>query len=370
MSNEQTEAKAALFATRQARVAQLRRRLARAEHEFLLVSGLPNIRYLTGFTGSSGYLLVAPDFLVLYTDGRYDIQARAQTRDVEVRISTVSVLLAFLEDLKKRRIRRLGFEQNRISFDTYQYLRGELRGGRFQPLNGLVEKLRMVKSDGEIDRIRASVDLNSCAFERVCHKARPNWSEARLASEIEYQMRRLGAERAAFETIAASRERSALPHAQPTVQNLRRNALIVVDHGAMLDGYASDMTRMICFGRVDQRQRELFEAVREAQLAAIGAVKAGVRAGTVDRSARKVLKKFKLEKEFSHSTGHGLGLEIHEPPRLGPKEDLRLRAGMVITIEPGAYVEGVGGVRIEDVVAVTNNGCEVLTKTPRHLRVL
>ncbi len=370
MRNKQIEVKAASFAARLARVARLRRRLARAEHDFLLVCGMANIRYLTGFPGSSGYLLVAPDSLVLYTDGRYDIQARRQTRDVEVRISTGSLLAALAGDFKKRRIRRLGFEQNRISFDTYHYLRGELRGRRFQPLNGLVEKLRMIKSDGEIDRIRASVDLNSAAFERVCHKARPGWTEARLASEIEYEMRKLGAERAAFETIAASGERSALPHAQPNISHLRRNALIVVDHGAILDGYTSDMTRMICFGRVDQRQRELFEAVREAQLAAVGAVKAGVRAGTVDRGARQVLRKFKLEKEFSHSAGHGLGLEIHEPPRIGPKEDLRLRAGMVITIEPGAYVEGVGGARIEDVVAVTKNGCEVLTKTPRDLRVL
>ncbi len=354
----------------QTRVTQLRRRLARAEHEFLLVSGLPNIRYLTGFTGSSGFLLVAPDSLVLYTDGRYSIQARAQTRDVEVRIAARSVMSALVEDLKRRRIRRLAFEQNRISFDNYQYLRGQLRGRRFQPLSGLVEDLRMIKSSDEISRIRASVDLNSAAFEWVCGKARPSWSEARLASEIEHEMRKQGAEGAAFDTIAASRERSALPHAQPTAQNLGRNALIVVDHGAILDGYASDMTRLICFGQVDQRRQKLFDAVREAQLAAVGSVKAGVRAGTVDRSARKVLKKFKLEKEFSHSTGHGLGLEIHEPPRIGPKKNLRLRAGMVITIEPGAYLEGVGGVRIEDVVAVTDNGCEVLTKTPRDLRIL
>jgi Xaa-Pro aminopeptidase len=355
---------------RQTRVTELRRRLARAEHEFLLVSGLPNVRYLTGFTGSSGFLLVAPDSLVLYTDGRYTIQARAQTHNVEVRISTGTVLAAVVQDLKRRRVRKLAFEQNRISFDNYQYLRRELRGRRFQALSGLVENLRMIKSSGEIDLIRASVDLNSAALDQVCRKARPSWSEARLASEIEHEMRKLGAEGAAFETIAASRERSALPHAQPTARKLHRNALIVVDHGAILDGYASDMTRMICFGRVDQRQRELFEAVGEAQLAAIDSVKAGVRAGTVDRSARKVLKKFKLEKAFSHSTGHGLGLEIHEAPRIGPKEDLRLRSGMVITIEPGAYVEGVGGVRIEDVVAVTSNGCEVLTKTPRDLRVL
>ena len=372
MSNEPIEAKAASFAARQTRAARLRRLLARAEHDFLLVSAMANIRYLTGFTGSSGFLLVAPDSMALYTDGRYDIQARAQTLEVEVRISTStgSVLAAMAEDFKRRRIRRLGFERNRISYGAYQHLRGELRGRRFQPLNGLVEKLRMIKSGAEIDRIRASADLNSTAFERVCRKARPSWTEVRLASEIEYEMRRLGAERAAFETIAASGERSALPHAEPSGFHLRRNTLIVVDHGAILDGYASDMTRMICFGRVDQRQRELFEAVREAQLAAVGAVKAGVRAGTVDRSARQVLRKFKLEKEFSHSAGHGLGLEIHEPPRVGPKEDLRLRAGMVVTIEPGAYVEGVGGVRIEDIVAVTKNGCEVLTKTPRGLRVL
>jgi Xaa-Pro aminopeptidase len=180
----------------------------------------------------------------------------------------------------------------------------------------------------------------------------------------------MGASKPAFDTIVASGARSALPHASPQPIALERNSPIVVDQGAILDDYVSDMTRLVCLGRLSSRQRLLFRAVREAQQAAIDAVKAGVKAHSVDRKARQVLKKFKLDQAFSHSTGHGIGLEIHEQPRIGLQESVRLANGMVITIEPGAYVEGVGGVRIEDVVVVTSTGCEVLTRTPRHVRVL
>jgi Xaa-Pro aminopeptidase len=221
-----------------------------------------------------------------------------------------------------------------------------------------------------LSRIRAAVELNSRAFDLACGKVRSAWTEVRFAAEIEYQMKLLGASKPAFDTIVASGARSALPHASPQPVRLERNAPIVVDQGAILDDYVSDMTRLACLGRLGDRQRLLFEAVCEAQTAAIEAVKAGVKVHSVDRKARQVLKKFKLDKAFSHSTGHGLGLEIHEPPRIGPREDVRLLSGMVITIEPGAYLEGVGGVRIEDVVVVTATGCEVLTKTPREVRDL
>ncbi len=352
------------------RLDRLRRTLASENQPALLVTGLPNIRYLTGFSGSNGCLLVTPENATLFTDGRYEIQAAQQTQGIEILVSTSNILELVVDQVRRRRLRRLGFERNRMPFQTYEFLHGKLRGRRLLPLDGLVERQRMVKSALEIERIRRAVELNSRAFDAACGKLRAGWTETRFAAEIEYQMRLLGASKPAFDTIVASGARSALPHANPQRIPLERNALIVVDQGAILDDYVSDMTRMACLGRLSNQQRFLFQAVREAELAAIETVKAGVKARSVDGKARQVLKRFKLDKAFSHSTGHGVGLEIHEQPRIGPREDLRLASGMVITIEPGAYIEGVGGVRIEDVVVVTPSGCEVLTRTPRDLRVL
>ena len=350
------------------RLSALRTAMARGGHEHFLVAGLANIRYLTGFTGGLGYLVVDPESAFLYVDGRYATQAKQQTTDVEIVVAADGPLSAVTDDIRKRRIRRLAFEQNRVSFETYRCLRESLRGRRLEPLSGIVEELRLIKSPTEVELIRRAVKLNSEAFERACRQLRPPWTEARLAAEIEYQMRRLGADRAAFDTIVAGGERSSLPHAQPTRHRLAPRALIVVDQGAILDGYTSDMTRMLCLGRLDARARTIFKAVREAHSAALAAVRSGIRAKTVDRKARQVLRQFKLDKAFTHSTGHGLGLEIHEGPRLGPKQDTRLAAGMVVTIEPGAYLEGVGGARLEDVVLVKRNGCEILTPTSRELR--
>ena len=350
------------------RLKALRTAMARSGHEHFLVAGLANIRYLTGFTGSLGYLVVDPQSALLYVDGRYGTQATQQTEGVEIVVAADGPLSAVTDDIRKRQIRRLAFEQNRVSFETYRCLRENLRGRRLDPLSGVVETLRLIKSPREVEQIRRAVKLNSEAFERACRQLRPKWTEARLAAEIEYQMRRLGADGAAFDTIVAGGERSSLPHAQPTRRRVAPGGLIVVDQGAILDGYTSDMTRMLCLGRPNTRARTIFKAVREAQSAALSEVRSGIKAKTVDRKARQVLRKFKLDKAFTHSTGHGLGLEIHEGPRLGPKQDTRLAAGMVVTIEPGAYVEGIGGARLEDVVLVKRNGFEILTRTSRELR--
>jgi Xaa-Pro aminopeptidase len=194
--------------------------------------------------------------------------------------------------------------------------------------------------------------------------------EQDLAAELEYRMRRLGAEKPSFETIVACGARSALPHAQPTAERLASGQLVVVDMGAVQDGYCSDMTRMLFLGSPGAKVKRTYRAVLEAQLAGIDAVRAGVPAGRVDAAARKVLKGYGLDRAFVHSTGHGLGLEIHEPPRIGKKDKTRLEAGMAITIEPGVYLEGFGGIRIEDTVVVTPTGCEILTPTPKDLRVV
>jgi Xaa-Pro aminopeptidase len=230
----------------------------------------------------------------------------------------------------------------------------------------------MVKSPDEIERIRAAVATTcSKAFHRAIRRLQPpRTTEAELAAELDYQMRKLGAESSAFDTIVAAGANSALPHAHPTNQPLGSNRLLLIDMGAAQDGYCSDMTRVLQIGRPGQKTTSLYRAVLDAQQAALDAVRPGIVAAKVDRAARRVMRKHGYGRAFVHSTGHGLGLEIHEPPRLGRTDATPLEPGMVVTIEPGGYLEGFGGVRIEDTVLVTENGCEILTPTPKELLVL
>jgi Xaa-Pro aminopeptidase len=337
----------------------------------LLVSAPPNIRYLSGFTGSNGLLLVTPDSQTLFTDPRYTIQA---SEECSCRVKTVAkgaLELAAIEIIRRKRLKRIGFEATRLIYDAYQRLKQALPlAASLKPIGPVIEKLRMIKSAAEIALIRRSVRTNSEAFESTVRSIRPGVSEMAIAAELEFKMRRLGAEKAAFETIVATGVRTALPHAQPSQQVAVLNELLLIDMGSCQNGYMSDMTRVLFLGRPSRRVHSIYNAVLKAQLAAIDAVRPGATAGQVDRKARQVLESEGLGKEFVHSTGHGLGLEIHEPPRVGKKDPTRLEAGMVITIEPGAYVRGFGGVRIEDTVLVTENGCEVLTPTSKELVLL
>ncbi|HEX8985346.1 MAG TPA: Xaa-Pro peptidase family protein [Bryobacteraceae bacterium] len=336
----------------------------------MIVSAAPNVRYLTGFTGSNGWVLLWASGAVLLTDPRYEIQASEQT-DCAVRVVRGPFYADVMKAAAKKKLRRIGFESARLTFNAYEQLKAQLPlGAALEPVAGLVDRLRMVKSPREIELIRSSVALNSEAYAKAMRSVRPGMTESQLAASIDHQMRLLGAEAAAFETIVASGARSALPHAHPTGSPIRRNQLLLIDMGASREGYASDMTRMAFLGRPPRRVRELYRAVLESQLAAVEAVRAGVPCGNVDRAARRVLRAAGLEKAFVHSTGHGLGLEIHEAPRLGRREETPLSAGMVVTVEPGAYLEGLGGVRIEDTVLVTASGCEILTPTSKDLLLM
>jgi Xaa-Pro aminopeptidase len=349
---------------------QIAREITDRKLDAFLVTEIVNVRYLSGFTGSSGILLLSAEDSVLFTDPRYLLQA-GQESDCRVRILRGALLAGALQQIRRKRWKRLGFEANRIGYAAWQHLREQLPvGSSLEPLAGVVERRRMVKSDAEVGLIRSSVLTNSRAYERSLRAVKTGITERELAAEIDHQMRLQGADGPAFETIVAAGARSALPHARPTGNPLSANQLLLVDMGASQNGYASDMTRVVFTGRPAPKARRLYRAVLEAQLAAIGAVRDGVTAASVDREARRVLAGHGLDKAFLHSTGHGLGLEIHEPPRLGRKEKTRLQAGMVVTIEPGAYLEGFGGVRIEDTVLVTGSGCEVLTPTSKDLLVL
>ncbi len=342
------------------------------EHKIdaMLVSAPANVRYLTGFTGSNGMVLLLPDETILFTDPRYTIQAAGEV-SCRVEICKGPLLATAAGAVANRRIRRLGFERASMSYDGFETLRAKLPAAtELEPVAGWLESYRMVKSAGEIARIRRSVETNSRAFEHAARRARPGMREQDLAAEIDHQMRRLGAEKPSFETIVAAGERSALPHAHPTSARFAPRQLLLIDMGAFQDGYASDMTRMLFLGTPGAREKRLYRAVLEAQLAAIDAVRPGVTAAHVDRQARRVLNAYDLDRAFVHSTGHGLGLEIHELPRIGKKDKTRLAAGMAITIEPGIYLEGFGGIRIEDTVVVTAHGCEVLTPTSKELRAI
>jgi Xaa-Pro aminopeptidase len=344
--------------------------LAERKLDGLLVAFSPNLRYLTGFTGSNGSLLVLGGKSILFTDPRYQIQA-SQEVTCRVKIAKGPLVAAVAAAIARLGLKRIGYEPARMTCDAYESLKARLpMRASLEPLKGWVEELRMVKSAAEIALIRRSVETNSRAFDQAVARIRPGMTEQDLAAELEYRMRRLGAEKPAFETIVAAGVRSALPHAQPTAARFKPRGLVLVDMGAQQDGYCSDMTRMLYLGAPTAKVKRVYRAVLEAQLAAIATVRAGASTAAVDRVARRVLKGYGLDRAFVHSTGHGLGLEIHEPPRLGKRDKGRLEAGMAITIEPGVYLEGFGGVRIEDTVLVTGTGCEILTPTGKELRVI
>jgi Xaa-Pro aminopeptidase len=353
-----------------ARSSRIAAKLASWKVDALVVSAPSNVRYLTGFTGSNGLVLLSEAGATLFTDPRYEIQAARETA-CRVRIARGSLYPVLMQAAAGRKYRRLGFEKGRLTYEEYEQLQAGLNlGASLAPLAGLVEAERIVKSPAEIALIRRSVLTNSVAFAKAIRRARPGIRECDLAAELDYQMRLAGAEGPAFESIVAAGPRSAQPHAHPTAHKLSRNQLLLIDVGASREGYASDMTRMAFLGRPGSKVRRLYQSVLEAQSAALAAVRPGVGAGQVDGAARRVLRAGKLERAFVHATGHGLGLEIHEAPRLGKGEKITLAEGMVITIEPGIYLRGFGGIRIEDTVVVTRTGSSVLTPTSKDLLIL
>jgi len=343
-------------------------RLPELKIDALLLSSPANVRYLTGYAGSNGILLLTKAESHFFTDPRYALEA-AQQITCKVHIEKKPLLVAAVTILKRKRLKKIGFEAAWLRFEDYLKVKEELPlGAGLLPIGRVIEDQRMVKSASELDLIRRSVATNSEAFSKTIRRVHAGAREMDIAAELDYQMRALGAEKAAFETIVAAGPRTALPHAHPTGHRLGENELLLIDMGAFRDGYASDMTRVAHTGTPPKRILRLYKAVLEAQLAGISAIKAGVTTGEVDAAARGVLKRHELDRAFVHSTGHGLGLEIHEPPRIARKDKTKLQAGMAITIEPGVYIDGLGGIRIEDTVLVTERGCEVLTPTAKELQ--
>jgi Xaa-Pro aminopeptidase len=351
--------------TRRENAAQL---LPDLKLDALLVTSLHNVRYLTGFTGSSANVLLFRDgHAILFTDPRYTVQSKQQV-NCDIRIAKGPLTKSVASRVARARIARIGFEPDQMNVARLEGLKKAFpsKANLIPVPEGLIAKLRMIKDEGEIALIRQSVNLNSRALELALKRLKPDMTETALAAEIDYQSRKLGADGPAFDTIVAAGIRAALPHAHPGAAKIAPG-MILIDMGAFCEGYASDMTRMVHIGAADSIYKRAYKAVLEAQLAAIAAVRPGSTAAAIDRVARRTLKQYGLDREFVHSTGHGLGLEIHEVPRLGKSDKTKLAPGMTITIEPGVYIEGWGGIRIEDTVLVTKTGCEILTPTPKHL---
>ena len=334
----------------------------------ILVTHLPNIHYLCGFTGSSGMLLVEVERATLFTDGRYTFQCREEVSGAAVKIVSGGLVRAAGEMLRQKRgSTRVAYSAGQVSVAQKQAL-GTAAGNRVRwvPGKSEVERLRAVKDAGELSKMRAAADLISEVWTGAVRRIKVGISELQVAADLEYAMKSHGASGPSFETIVASGARSAWAHARATSKLLKKNELVVMDQGAILRGYCSDMTRTVFLGRPSDRVRRMYDAVLDAQQAAKSVIKAGVTAGDVDAAARQVLKREKLAQYFTHSTGHGLGMEVHEMPRLAAGESVVLEVGMVVTVEPGVYIEGLGGIRIEDDVVVTSTGAEELTSATRE----
>jgi len=356
------------------RIERARREMAASGLDALVISHLPNIFYLCGFSGSNAVLVFLHDSAHLFTDGRYTIQARSEAPDTRIHIGKTALpdaVGALLRSRMRKARPRIGFEAAHLSVAEWTRLKSAAGTRmRWNPVAGLIEGMRGVKSAGELDIMRQAAKLGSDVMTEAMSWVKPGITELELAARIDYSMREKGATGPAFDTIVASGVRSALPHAHPTEKRLRKNELVVIDLGAILRHYCSDLTRTVYLGRAPAKVRGWYRAVEQAQRAALQALGPDVLAGTVDRAARRVLESHHLGRYFVHSTGHGLGVEIHEAPRLGRRQTQQIKAGSIVTLEPGIYIEGVGGIRIEDEVAVHTTGAEVLTSAPHGLHEL
>ena len=335
----------------------------------LLVTRLVNVRYLTGFTGTNGQVLALRDGGVFFTDSRYEEQSEHQVLGLDRQIYPRGLAAALADTCRDRAVTRLGFEASGVTFKTWREL-DRFEGVELVPTEDVVERLRWIKDPEELELIERAQAAADEAFERVTRKLAEGMTEREVAFELEIAMRDAGAEALGFPTIAAFGENAAEPHHGPADRKLAKGDVVKLDFGAQVEGYHSDMTRTVAFGEPDPRLREIYELVRRAQEAGIAAVRAGALGGDVDAAARSVIDDAGYAERFGHSLGHGIGLEVHEGPTLRGGGDDVLPEGTVVTVEPGVYLPGLGGVRIEDMVVVGADGCRALPRTPKELLVL
>lgn len=350
------------------RLRRLRSGISEAGCGALLVTGIHNVRYLTGFTGSSGFAVITPDEAFFITDSRYATQSKDEVAGLfKVRIYARKWLDEASAVIGRVKPGVVGFEGANLSYEAFVKVKKSFGGVRLKSVPDPVGRVRMVKDPFEVSRIRASAAILDHGYKAAKRLLRPGAVEKEVAASVESAFKKRGADGVAFDTIIASGPRGALPHGKASDKRIKSGELVVVDMGVALAGYNSDETRTFCTGKATAFQKEIYKVVKEAQQRAIESVRPGVAAVEVDRAARECIKKAGYGKYFGHSTGHGVGLDVHEGPSVGPMSKDILEDGMVITIEPGIYVPGRSGVRIEDMALVTKNGYEILTKTDKEL---
>lgn len=348
------------------RLHKLRGKFAENEIDAIFITQSENRRYLSGFDGTAGYLMIAEKRAVLATDFRYTEQAKTEALDFEILQIAGDIADWFPGLVRDAGIKRLGFEAANVSFEFHRQLSDALKKkkvlARLVPVNGLVESLRAVKEEGEIELIRKAAAITDTAFESVEDNIKAGMTEMQVSWELEKALRENGSQALPFEIIVASGTQAALPHAKPSDRIINDGEPVMIDMGARYEGYASDLTRTICVGVPDDTFKKVYRTVLDAQMAAMSIIKAGMTGHQADSSAREIIKKAGYGEAFGHSLGHGVGLAAHEPPRLGPGSDETLTEGMVFTVEPGIYLSGWGGVRIEDTVVMERGKVRVLSQ--------
>lgn len=353
------------------RISEFRKKLKQNNLDSFLVLHAENRRYLSGYTAedtgfeeSAGALIISADHLILATDSRFELQAAKEAPVYEVRCYKTGISETITDFLKKTSIRKIGFESNRMSYSQYckikEILNSENITTEFNPADSLMSNLRIIKSDFEVIQIKKSLSIAEKAFSTIKETLKPGMTERSIAWQLEKKMRELGADGLSFPPIVASGSNSALPHAIAGERQVEINEPLLFDWGAKLNGYCSDTSRTLVLGKPDKKFIEIYKILFDAQKMAIEAIKPGASTKEVDSIARDHIDKNGYGKKFGHGLGHGVGLEIHEPPRVSPLREMILEPGMVITIEPGIYVPDWGGIRLENMVLVTQNGAEVL----------
>ncbi|HOK64483.1 MAG TPA: Xaa-Pro peptidase family protein [Bacillota bacterium] len=348
---------------------KLRTKLVEDSVDGLLISKPENWRYVSGFTGDSGVLLITAEHSFLFTDSRYTEQARSEAPDFTV-VKTVIEEDVVKNTVNELGLKRIGFEKDYVTYAMWERLRDRFEKQELVGISGWVEELRMIKTSEEVEYISRAQKIAENAFERLLPLIKVGTSEIDLALELEFTMRKMGSEGVAFPFIVVSGPRSSLPHGQPSTRKLEPGDFVTFDFGARFQGYCSDMTRTIVIGPLDEKHKEIYEVVLAAQLTALDVIGPGVIGKEVDLAGRKVIEEAGYGEYFGHGIGHGVGLNVHERPSVGRTSEDILEPGMVITVEPGIYIEGFGGVRIEDMVVVTEEGMRNLTASRKELIVV
>lgn len=351
------------------RIAALRRELEKHQLDAALINSYENWRYFSGFTGSHAYLLITESEQILITDPRYTEQASQQAPGWRVVTHGLDSLVELKKTLEGCRAGVVGYETEQITDLEIRRLREALPKNHWTPMENVGKQIRAIKDEGELAALKQAIHIADQAVEEWTHTLAPGMSEREAAIELDYRFARLGSETPAFSTIIAAGERGALPHATPSDRIIASGEMVVVDCGAVYQGYHSDITRTIWVGEPELRMREIYAIVRASQEAALAIIRPGVKTGDVDRAHREIFWRYGLEQYSLRGLGHGVGLEIHEFPRVVMGGDDLIEPGMVFTVEPGIYIPGLGGVRIEDIVHVTGSGCEILTQCPERLSV-